>query len=94
MTVMSMLSTSPALSFFSPGIPWQTTWLTDVQHDCHGAGAFLALLRLELDFQARAQVLLVAVEIAVVEEVFGALVAFDETKALAEVETFDDAFHG
>jgi hypothetical protein len=26
-----MLTMSAALSFLSPGIPWQTTWFTDVQ---------------------------------------------------------------
>ena len=33
MTVTSMLTMSPALSFLSPGMPWQTTWFTDVQID-------------------------------------------------------------
>jgi len=28
-----MFTISPALSFLSPGTPWQTTWLTDVQID-------------------------------------------------------------
>ena len=32
-TVMSMFRTSPSSSFRSPGIPWQTTWLIDVQID-------------------------------------------------------------
>ena len=32
-TVTSMFITSPAASFFSPGMPWQTTWLIDVQID-------------------------------------------------------------
>ena len=32
-TVMSTLTTSPCLSRRSPGMPWQTTWLTEVQID-------------------------------------------------------------
>jgi hypothetical protein len=31
MTVTSMLMMSPSRSTLSPGMPWQTTWLTDVQ---------------------------------------------------------------
>jgi len=33
MTVMSMLRMSPFFSFFGAGMPWQTTWLTEVQID-------------------------------------------------------------
>ena len=32
-TVTSMFTMSPGLSFFSPGTPWQTTWFTEVQID-------------------------------------------------------------
>ena len=31
MLVTSMLTMSPCLSFFSPGMPWQTTWLIEMQ---------------------------------------------------------------
>ncbi len=33
MTVTSMFSTSPSSRRRSPGMPWQTTWLMDVQMD-------------------------------------------------------------
>jgi hypothetical protein len=33
MTVMSMLTMSDFFSRRSPGMPWQTTWLTEVQMD-------------------------------------------------------------
>jgi hypothetical protein len=33
MTVTSTLTMSPSLSTLSPGIPWQTWWLTEVQID-------------------------------------------------------------
>ncbi len=33
MTVMSTLRMSPGLRTLSPGMPWQTTWLTEVQID-------------------------------------------------------------
>ena len=33
MTVMSMFRMSPFSSFRSPGMPWQTTWLMEVQID-------------------------------------------------------------
>ncbi len=32
-TVTSILRISPSLSFLSPGMPWQTTWLIEVQID-------------------------------------------------------------
>ena len=31
MSVTSMLTMSPSRSGFGPGMPWQTTWLTEVQ---------------------------------------------------------------
>ncbi len=33
MTVTSTLTMSPDFSSLSPGMPWQTTWLTEVQID-------------------------------------------------------------
>ena len=33
MTVTSMLTMSPLFSTRSPGMPWQTWWLTEVQID-------------------------------------------------------------
>ena len=33
MTVTSMLTMSPFFSGLSFGMPWQTTWLTEVQSD-------------------------------------------------------------
>ena len=33
MLVTSTLTMSPSFSFFLPGMPWQTTWLTEVQTD-------------------------------------------------------------
>ena len=38
MTVMSMLTMSPLLSTRSLGMPWQTTWLTEVQIDFGNGG--------------------------------------------------------
>ena len=39
MTVTSMFITSPAFNtFFGDGMPWQTTWLTDVQIDLGNGG--------------------------------------------------------
>ena len=39
MTVTSMFSTSPRFStFFGDGMPWQTTWFTDVQMDFGNGG--------------------------------------------------------
>jgi hypothetical protein len=32
-SVTSMLTMSPSFSGFSFGMPWQTTWLIDVQED-------------------------------------------------------------
>jgi hypothetical protein len=38
MTVMSMFRMSPGLSTRSPGTPWQTWWLTEVQIDFGNGG--------------------------------------------------------
>ncbi len=34
MAVTSMFRTSPSFSFFGPGMPWQTTWFTEMQLAC------------------------------------------------------------
>jgi hypothetical protein len=34
MTVTSMFRMSPAFSTLSPGMPWQTTWFTEMQLAC------------------------------------------------------------
>jgi hypothetical protein len=35
---MSTLTMSPRFSTFAPGMPWQTTWLIEVQIDFGNAG--------------------------------------------------------
>ena len=33
-TVTSMFRMSPSFSTFGPGMPWQTTWFTEMQEAC------------------------------------------------------------